>query len=95
MNEKPLTKPIAPHKDPAVGAKTTFYRHCTVTKGQAYMQTWLPAKFAILGEVLKLKKYGKWDDGWTVTTVGDNLIDQYYLDGIYNQWKHHTDVSDI
>jgi hypothetical protein len=53
-----------------------LYSQCTVERktesGKSTMVTWLPAKFAIKGKVLKLKGNGDvWTDGWVVTKVGE------------------------
>ena len=53
-----------------------LYSQCTIEKktesGKTTQVTWLPAKYAVKGKVLKLKDDGdKWQDGWVVMQVGD------------------------
>lgn len=53
----------------------TLYRQCRLMRreGEADMQqtSWIPAKYAVAGKVLKLRgDDGAWQDGWVVSHVG-------------------------
>lgn len=39
-------------------------------KNNAFRVSWIPAKFAKVGQVLKLKDNNEWDDGWIVEWTG-------------------------
>lgn len=75
-----------------------LYRQCQlkrVVNGVSQFQTtFIPSKFAIKGEVVKIKTQGEWVDGWIVDKVWRE-VDEAYLNGIRHAVKHHTDVSDI
>lgn len=55
-----------------------FFKQCLLNKGTARKVSWIPAIFAKIGRVLKLRitiqsgclvDHGPWDDGWTVLEV--------------------------
>lgn len=55
-----------------------FFKQCLLRKGPKRMMSWLPALFAKVGKVLKLRNtiqsgclvdHGAWDDGWIVMEV--------------------------
>ena len=48
----------------------TLYRQCKlVREGNYHQTTWLPERYAIIGETLKLKTNDGWEDGWRVVSV--------------------------
>lgn len=62
-----------------------YYNQCTLEK-EVVAQTqqtdpsrltlkqvsWIPTKYASLGRIVKLKNdQGEWEDGWTITSVGE------------------------
>ena len=53
---------------------------------QTFQQiTWIPEKFAILGQNLKLKDdTGNWADGWIIQHVGSRRSDKENLDQTYS-----------
>jgi len=57
---------------------TELYRQCRLEKyvdGIIYKQvSWIPAKYAKHGKVLKLRhEDGSWDNGWIVAEIGEEL----------------------
>ena len=59
--------------------KKIKYRQCELTKktaeGEARQVSYLPARYAVQGKVLKLLRNDVWDNGWVVQSAGD-LIDE-------------------
>lgn len=65
-----------------IGVRRKGMRHMKSTKADLYTQchlqhrhkvntvSWIPAKFAKIGAILKLKNDGVWEDGWVVVGVG-------------------------
>ena len=56
---------------------------------------WIPKKHAKLGNVLKIKRDGVWDDGWIVGKIYQET-DEKMLNGIrrtVNKHRQHTDVT--
>jgi hypothetical protein len=59
----------------------TKYKQCGLQKktnnGYISQVSWIPTKYAILNQVLKLKdENDKWEDGWKITTVGTEVIEE-------------------
>ena len=57
------------------------YKQCSLErnlKGNCVCQqvSWIPAKYAKEGAVLKLKENDVWEDGWVVIGVGSELDDK-------------------
>jgi hypothetical protein len=51
--------------------KLTYYNQCKLVKENTHQVTWLPEKYAVVGESVKLKqKDGSWSDGWLVVSAG-------------------------
>jgi hypothetical protein len=84
-------RPITAHKTEVKGRS---YTQCSLRNGDRYHVAFIPTKFAILGQGLKIRHDGQWIDGWVVTGVGKEA-DESFLDGMRNALKHHKDVSDI
>lgn len=49
-----------------------MYKQCTMRKQDSQQTSWIPAKFAKVGNVLRLLD----DDGWVVTHIGSELSDE-------------------
>lgn len=72
-----------------------YYRHCQLVKGNTYEISWIPEKFAKVGDVLKLKQEdGTWDDGWVVESVGLRE-DENYVISIWGAAKRQRKASDL
>jgi hypothetical protein len=55
--------------------KKKLYRQCVLKRktedGVVIQTSYLPERYAKVGEVLKLKDGGVWTDGWVVESVGE------------------------
>lgn len=88
---KPLTRPVTAT---STKNKNEPYRQCRLRKGDRIVVSYIPKKFAIQGQTVKLRRDQQCDDGWRVEeTWGE--VDESFLDGIRNALKHHAEVSDI
>ena len=61
-------------------AKRNRYAQCalrrTIVDGSVTTTSWVPAEFAKLGRVLKLRNdHGQWTNGWIVESVGSQIVD--------------------
>jgi hypothetical protein len=56
--------------------KGTNYIQCSLLKNEKiHHMAWIPEKFAVIGNYIKIKKDdGTWDDGWKVTGDGERKI---------------------
>lgn len=59
-------------------ARPSFYVQCELKKQiseDVYKldMAWIPEKFAILNNIIKIKKDGKWDSGWKVIYIGAKM----------------------
>lgn len=58
-----------------------FFKQCLLKNGPRRMVSWLPALFAKVGRVLKLRlPEGPWDDGWIVDEVYSGMEEAALLD---------------
>lgn len=78
-------------------SKKTFYRQCRLVKeGRLFQVSWLPEKFAVVGKILKLRNEdnNEWDNGWLVTSAGDNRVDEPpYADAMIRGHRKNTGDS--
>lgn len=68
---------------------------CSLERCGTRIVSWLPAKFAKLGKVLKLKNSaGNWDDGFLVkgvyATESRNVVAKMSV--AHNKHRKHTDI---
>lgn len=53
---------------------TEFYSQCILEKklpnSRLEQVAYIPAKFAVVNKVLRLKEKDTWDDGWVVKSIG-------------------------
>tara|TARA_Y100000034_G_scaffold137002_1_gene218245 strand:+ start:5502 stop:5705 length:204 start_codon:yes stop_codon:yes gene_type:complete len=49
-----------------------MFKQCTLQKGITSQTSWIPEKFAVKGNYLRLKD----DDGWKVLDVGASMTDE-------------------
>lgn len=74
--------------------KNVLYAQCKLEKtisatSKAEQTSFIPYKFAIVNNVLKLKDdNGDWDDGWVVTSVG-KPVDEAYLPDAHKAVREH------
>lgn len=50
--------------------KTTHYRQCLLRRSNSEHTAWIPEKFAVPGQILKIKEGVSWIDGYVVEFVG-------------------------
>jgi len=79
--------------------KSDYYNQCELRKptenGYQRDVSWIPSKFAIEGNVVKIKQEdGSWDDGWTVFAVHSKMKGEYVL-GHERDYKRNRKASDI
>jgi hypothetical protein len=74
--------------------KTQYYRQCSLRKGGATQVAHIPERFAIEGNVVKIKEQGIWDDGWLVESVGSRN-DEMTIIALERLWKRTRKASDI
>lgn len=66
-----------------------MYQQCRLRRGNTYTVSWIPAQFAVVGKVLKLKDNNDvWVDGWIVESAGA-VVD--YLPDTHNAGRDHRD----
>jgi hypothetical protein len=53
----------------APASQGTTYRQCQLQKGSRSQVSWIPARLAVCGWMLKLRMGAEWEDGWRVTAV--------------------------
>lgn len=74
--------------------KSEYYNQCELRKENYVDVSWIPSKFAFVGNILKVKYDEIWEDGWKVTRVyskkkGETVLDDEML------YKRNRKVSDI
>ena len=78
--------------------KTPEYRHCRLRKtlsptSCAVTVTYIPAKFARHGRVIKLKwEDGSWDDGWVVEQV-HGMLSESELPDAHRAVRFHRQTT--
>ncbi len=60
--------------------KDVYYRQCELIKkidaNLVERDTcWIPEKYAVYGDILKIRQNGEWTDGWYVSEVGIKLLE--------------------
>lgn len=80
----------------------TNYIQCKVVKtfpeagAIVYKHTWLPEKFAKVGEILALWDNDRWSDGWKVEEIYDTIIlKSDYLAMRSEDYKKQRGFSDV
>lgn len=69
--------------------KNNLYAQCVLRKDNLEQVSYIPAKFANLNQVVKLKQEdGTWDEGWKVTYVGA-VVNEDTIHDPYNAVKEH------
>lgn len=65
-----------------------LYVQCRLQRGQTRQIAWIPEKFAVAGQVVRLKDNAVWEDGWQVGSVGARASEAYVL-------LHSHDTGDM
>jgi hypothetical protein len=65
--------------------RNELYRQCRMVKrlrdGEAIETSYLPAEFAKVGRIVKVREEdGAWDDGWVIRSVGGTLTEEQLAD---------------
>ena len=71
-----------------------YYAQCWLRRGDARQMAWIPAKFAVVGRILRLTEDGVSQDGWEVTGVGAKLTESYVRERSQD-YKHTRKASDV
>lgn len=81
-------------------AREETYKQCTLYQElgaglRSVQVSWLPAKYAVQGDTLRLKEDGVWTDGWVVESVGDAVLRSSELpDGHSDRRVHRANTGD-
>lgn len=78
-------------------SKQIFYSQCTLekptTSGTLRRVSYIPSKFAVLNKIIKVKEDDDtWNDGWTVTSVG-NKVSEDLLPDSHAMIKSHRNAT--
>ena len=76
-------------------AKNNLYKQCTLRLKDATMVAWLPIKFAKENLYLRLKEHGKWENGWQVVEVFDDMLTEDVVITNKNSYKEERERTDI
>ena len=49
------------------------YTQCLLIRGNMSHRAFIPSRFAVLGDVLRIREEAGWSDGWLVIEVGQTL----------------------
>lgn len=76
------------------------YRQCRLSRkqGESTVQqtSWIPSKFAIQGEFVKLKDGdGNWTDGWHVDSVSSESVSEEFVTQARHAHTRQRNASDI
>ena len=73
------------------------YRQCRLERevpgGVSHLVSFIPAKFAVVDKVLKLKnEKDEWEDGWKVLSCGE-LVDEDLLPDYRKEIRNHRKMT--
>lgn len=71
-----------------------YYKQCRLRKDNkdgSYSEqvSYIPEKFCVKNKILKLKDGTKWDNGWVVTFVSKEKVDESKLPDYWSEIKGH------
>jgi len=76
-------------------SKPTFHVQCQLARGTTDTTTWLPQKYAVVGDFVKLRDDdGVWQDGWEVMVTGTVLPTDVVMERERDH-LHQREASDI
>ena len=70
-------------------------KQCKLRKGETHTTAWLPEKFAVKGNYVKLKQNGEWIDGWLVLEVSNVAMPYEEVRERGEDYKRQRKASDI
>ena len=76
----------------------TLYRQCRLVKrvsgGEKLLMSYIPADFARVGRVVKLRDAdGGWDDGWVIRLVGGSRTEDQLVENEVAQRRFARETS--
>jgi hypothetical protein len=69
----------------------TYYRQCTLTKGETSEIVWIPEQFATQGKYVRIGDV----DGWNVRDVSKQRVAGDYLQARERDYLNHRKATDI
>lgn len=76
-------------------SKEYSLKQCKLQNGNTHTVSYIPEKYAIVGETLKLKNNDVWTDGWVVISVSDGIISSKDVPDVSTAHKRHRRTTDI
>ena len=74
---------------------TKTYKQCILSKDNSITISWVPVKLARPGRKVRIKLNNRWEEGWRITTVFDEVINDKTLEALQHQYKNTRKTSDI
>ena len=78
-----------------------LFKQCELSRpsdgGTAVTVGWIPAKFAVVGRIVRLKdpEFGTWSEGWRVTSAGSATLAGQVLERQSRDYLRTRKASDI
>lgn len=60
-----------------MSVNTRYYVQCHLSRGTMIQVAWIPEVCATVGQAVRLKDHGDWEDGWRVTSAGARALEAY------------------
>lgn len=73
----------------------TYYTQCLLKRNALRQVSWIPEKFAVVGNGLRLKESGIWVDGWEVMQVWQTIDEKHLPDSHSERKAHKVATGDI
>lgn len=74
----------------------TNYTQCKLQKGDVVQVSWIPAQFASVDRVLRLRDAdGSWDDGWLVAEKWETVSEEMIPDSHDLRKAHKRATGDV
>ena len=67
------------------------YKQCLLVRDNIQLITWLPDSYAVVGDVVQLKKGQLWVDGWIVIKVWGSLATPIHVAKAIRDHRHRTE----
>lgn len=69
------------------------YNQVLLRKVNTEQRVYIPSSFANIGEILKIKRNGEWDNGWIVKEKSTEDIDEEHLPDSHAEIKAHRNKT--